>query len=161
MSQSSIWLYVYPHWLNSLNRTIIYLSLVYVLGHAIKSLGAIPILGGHMVHTWVISWNEMNHFCSIKQVNAWHIYYRWFFLFLFFLLEMYLHFPASFIAKFWKTMIHCVIHWIQIIYYFIWVFFLLNILGHRILSIKTFLMLKMIRNSTLLNHLCICTLPIL
>lgn len=32
-------------------KTIIYLSLVYVLGHVIKSLGAIPILGGHMVHT--------------------------------------------------------------------------------------------------------------
>ncbi|XP_004606736.2 solute carrier family 15 member 2 isoform X1 [Sorex araneus] len=32
-------------------KTIIYLSLVYVLGHVIKSLGAIPILGEHMVHT--------------------------------------------------------------------------------------------------------------
>ncbi|XP_066097393.1 solute carrier family 15 member 2 isoform X3 [Saccopteryx bilineata] len=32
-------------------KTIIYLSLVYVLGHVIKSLGALPILGGHMVHT--------------------------------------------------------------------------------------------------------------
>ncbi|XP_015975432.2 solute carrier family 15 member 2 isoform X1 [Rousettus aegyptiacus] len=32
-------------------KTIIYLSLVYVLGHMIKSLGALPILGGHMVHT--------------------------------------------------------------------------------------------------------------
>ncbi|XP_017746425.1 PREDICTED: solute carrier family 15 member 2 [Rhinopithecus bieti] len=35
----------------SLNRTIIYLSLVYVLGHVIKSLGALPILGGQVVHT--------------------------------------------------------------------------------------------------------------
>ncbi|KAG8522004.1 Solute carrier family 15 member 2 [Galemys pyrenaicus] len=32
-------------------KTIIYLSLVYVLGHVIKSLGALPILGGYMVHT--------------------------------------------------------------------------------------------------------------
>lgn len=32
-------------------KTIIYLSLVYVLGHVIKSLGALPILGGHMIHT--------------------------------------------------------------------------------------------------------------
>ncbi|XP_049733730.1 solute carrier family 15 member 2 isoform X1 [Elephas maximus indicus] len=31
-------------------KTIIYLSLVYVLGHVIKSLGAIPILGGQMLH---------------------------------------------------------------------------------------------------------------
>uniref|UniRef100_A0A8I5MV86 Solute carrier family 15 member 2 n=1 Tax=Papio anubis TaxID=9555 RepID=A0A8I5MV86_PAPAN len=31
--------------------TIIYLSLVYVLGHVIKSLGALPILGGQVVHT--------------------------------------------------------------------------------------------------------------
>uniref|UniRef100_A0A8C5NY81 Solute carrier family 15 member 2 n=1 Tax=Jaculus jaculus TaxID=51337 RepID=A0A8C5NY81_JACJA len=36
---------------NSLHRTIIYLSLVYVLGHVLKSLGAIPILGGKMLHT--------------------------------------------------------------------------------------------------------------
>ncbi|XP_045396120.1 solute carrier family 15 member 2 isoform X2 [Lemur catta] len=32
-------------------KTIIYLSLVYVLGHVIKSLGALPILGGPVVHT--------------------------------------------------------------------------------------------------------------
>ncbi|KAL6029946.1 hypothetical protein STEG23_028874 [Scotinomys teguina] len=32
-------------------KTIIYLSLVYVLGHVFKSLGAIPILGGKMLHT--------------------------------------------------------------------------------------------------------------
>ncbi|KAK2493733.1 hypothetical protein MC885_016988 [Smutsia gigantea] len=32
-------------------KTIIYLSLVYVLGHVIKSLGALPILGGQTVHT--------------------------------------------------------------------------------------------------------------
>ncbi|XP_013370554.1 PREDICTED: solute carrier family 15 member 2 isoform X3 [Chinchilla lanigera] len=32
-------------------KTIIYLSLVYVLGHVLKSLGAIPILGGKMAHT--------------------------------------------------------------------------------------------------------------
>lgn len=32
-------------------KTIIYLSLVYVLGHIFKSLGAIPILGGKMLHT--------------------------------------------------------------------------------------------------------------
>ncbi|XP_035874058.1 solute carrier family 15 member 2 isoform X2 [Phyllostomus discolor] len=32
-------------------KTIISLSLVYVLGHVIKSLGALPILGGHIVHT--------------------------------------------------------------------------------------------------------------
>ncbi|KAB1283564.1 Solute carrier family 15 member 2 [Camelus dromedarius] len=32
-------------------RTIIYLSLVYVLGHVIKSMGALPILGGPVVHT--------------------------------------------------------------------------------------------------------------
>ncbi|XP_043852032.1 solute carrier family 15 member 2-like [Dromiciops gliroides] len=32
-------------------RTIIYLSLVYVLGHLIKSLGAVPVVGGHMMHT--------------------------------------------------------------------------------------------------------------
>ncbi|XP_032005935.1 solute carrier family 15 member 2 isoform X1 [Hylobates moloch] len=32
-------------------KTIIYLSLVYVLGHVIKSLGALPILGGQVVHT--------------------------------------------------------------------------------------------------------------
>ncbi|EPQ13393.1 Solute carrier family 15 member 2 [Myotis brandtii] len=32
-------------------KTIMYLSLVYVLGHVIKSLGALPILGGHIVHT--------------------------------------------------------------------------------------------------------------
>uniref|UniRef100_A0A8C4MAR3 Solute carrier family 15 member 2 n=1 Tax=Equus asinus asinus TaxID=83772 RepID=A0A8C4MAR3_EQUAS len=32
-------------------KTIVYLSLVYVLGHVIKSLGALPILGGQMVHT--------------------------------------------------------------------------------------------------------------
>ncbi|KAM5333296.1 solute carrier family 15 member 2 isoform 4-T4 [Glossophaga mutica] len=32
-------------------KTIISLSLVYVLGHVIKSLGALPILGGHTVHT--------------------------------------------------------------------------------------------------------------
>ncbi|XP_053420879.1 solute carrier family 15 member 2 [Nycticebus coucang] len=32
-------------------KTIIYLSLVYVLGHVVKSLGALPILGGPMVHT--------------------------------------------------------------------------------------------------------------
>ncbi|XP_058587187.1 solute carrier family 15 member 2 isoform X2 [Neofelis nebulosa] len=32
-------------------KTIIYLSLVYVLGHVVKSLGALPILGGQMVHT--------------------------------------------------------------------------------------------------------------
>uniref|UniRef100_A0A671DZ20 Solute carrier family 15 member 2 n=2 Tax=Rhinolophus ferrumequinum TaxID=59479 RepID=A0A671DZ20_RHIFE len=32
-------------------KTIIYLSLVYVVGHVIKSLGALPVLGGHMVHT--------------------------------------------------------------------------------------------------------------
>ncbi|XP_054431197.1 solute carrier family 15 member 2 [Pteronotus mesoamericanus] len=32
-------------------KTIISLSLVYVLGHVIKSLGALPILGGHVVHT--------------------------------------------------------------------------------------------------------------
>uniref|UniRef100_A0A673T577 Solute carrier family 15 member 2 n=1 Tax=Suricata suricatta TaxID=37032 RepID=A0A673T577_SURSU len=31
-------------------KTIIYLSLVYVLGHVVKSLGALPILGGQMVH---------------------------------------------------------------------------------------------------------------
>ncbi|XP_007942089.1 solute carrier family 15 member 2 [Orycteropus afer afer] len=31
-------------------KTIIYLSLVYVLGHVIKSFGAIPILGGQMLH---------------------------------------------------------------------------------------------------------------
>ncbi|KAM9582752.1 solute carrier family 15 member 2 isoform 1-T1 [Trichechus inunguis] len=31
-------------------KTIIYLSLVYVLGHVIKSLGAIPVLGGQMLH---------------------------------------------------------------------------------------------------------------
>ncbi|XP_051841326.1 solute carrier family 15 member 2 [Antechinus flavipes] len=32
-------------------RTIIYLSLVYVLGHLVKSLGAVPVLGGHAMHT--------------------------------------------------------------------------------------------------------------
>ncbi|XP_006189927.2 solute carrier family 15 member 2 [Camelus ferus] len=32
-------------------KTIIYLSLVYVLGHVIKSMGALPILGGPVVHT--------------------------------------------------------------------------------------------------------------
>ncbi|XP_036739335.2 solute carrier family 15 member 2 [Manis pentadactyla] len=32
-------------------KTIIYLSLVYVLGHVIKSVGALPILGGQTVHT--------------------------------------------------------------------------------------------------------------
>ncbi|XP_004577909.2 solute carrier family 15 member 2 [Ochotona princeps] len=32
-------------------KTIIYLSLVYVLGHVIKSLSAFPILGGTVVHT--------------------------------------------------------------------------------------------------------------
>ncbi|XP_063081144.1 solute carrier family 15 member 2 isoform X2 [Cavia porcellus] len=32
-------------------KTIIYLSLVYVLGHVLKSLGAIPVLGGKMAHT--------------------------------------------------------------------------------------------------------------
>nr|XP_048310152.1 solute carrier family 15 member 2 [Myodes glareolus] len=32
-------------------KTIIYLSLVYVLGHIFKSLGAIPILGGKTLHT--------------------------------------------------------------------------------------------------------------
>ncbi|XP_047421166.1 solute carrier family 15 member 2 [Sciurus carolinensis] len=32
-------------------KTIIYLSLVYVLGHVLKSLGAIPVLGGKVVHT--------------------------------------------------------------------------------------------------------------
>ncbi|XP_012331637.1 solute carrier family 15 member 2 [Aotus nancymaae] len=32
-------------------KTIVYLSLVYVLGHVIKSLGALPILGGQVVHT--------------------------------------------------------------------------------------------------------------
>lgn len=32
-------------------KTIIYLSLIYVLGHIFKSLGAIPILGGKMLHT--------------------------------------------------------------------------------------------------------------
>ncbi|XP_069886202.1 solute carrier family 15 member 2 [Dipodomys merriami] len=32
-------------------KTIIYLSLVYVLGHVFKSLGAIPILGGKTLHT--------------------------------------------------------------------------------------------------------------
>ncbi|EHB05813.1 Solute carrier family 15 member 2 [Heterocephalus glaber] len=32
-------------------KTIIYLSLVYVLGHVLKSLGAIPILGGKVAHT--------------------------------------------------------------------------------------------------------------
>ncbi|KFO30708.1 solute carrier family 15 member 2 [Fukomys damarensis] len=32
-------------------KTIIYLSLVYVLGHVLKSLGAIPILGGKLAHT--------------------------------------------------------------------------------------------------------------
>ncbi|XP_035949624.1 solute carrier family 15 member 2 isoform X2 [Halichoerus grypus] len=32
-------------------KTIIYLSLVYVLGHVVKSLGALPIIGGQMVHT--------------------------------------------------------------------------------------------------------------
>ncbi|XP_001363474.3 solute carrier family 15 member 2 [Monodelphis domestica] len=32
-------------------RTIVYLSLVYVLGHLIKSLGALPVVGGHLVHT--------------------------------------------------------------------------------------------------------------
>ncbi|XP_054940971.1 solute carrier family 15 member 2 isoform X2 [Physeter macrocephalus] len=32
-------------------KTIIYLSLVYVLGHVIKSMGALPILGGQMLHT--------------------------------------------------------------------------------------------------------------
>ncbi|KAM9039581.1 solute carrier family 15 member 2 [Sarcophilus harrisii] len=32
-------------------RTIIYLSLVYVLGHLVKSLGAVPVLGGHEMHT--------------------------------------------------------------------------------------------------------------
>ncbi|XP_027701024.1 solute carrier family 15 member 2-like isoform X2 [Vombatus ursinus] len=32
-------------------RTILYLSLVYVLGHVIKSLGAVPIIGGHLMHT--------------------------------------------------------------------------------------------------------------
>lgn len=32
-------------------KTIIYLSLVYVLGHVFKSLGAIPILGGKVLHT--------------------------------------------------------------------------------------------------------------
>ncbi|XP_006869411.1 PREDICTED: solute carrier family 15 member 2 isoform X1 [Chrysochloris asiatica] len=31
-------------------KTIIYLSLVYVLGHVIKSLGAIPIFGGQTLH---------------------------------------------------------------------------------------------------------------
>ncbi|XP_072469985.1 solute carrier family 15 member 2 isoform X1 [Notamacropus eugenii] len=32
-------------------RTIIYLSLVYVLGHLIKSMGAVPVIGGHLMHT--------------------------------------------------------------------------------------------------------------
>ncbi|XP_040858675.1 solute carrier family 15 member 2 isoform X1 [Ochotona curzoniae] len=32
-------------------KTIVYLSLVYVLGHVIKSLSAFPILGGKVVHT--------------------------------------------------------------------------------------------------------------
>ncbi|XP_077740592.1 solute carrier family 15 member 2 isoform X1 [Canis aureus] len=32
-------------------KTIIYLSLVYVLGHVVKSLGALPIIGGQTVHT--------------------------------------------------------------------------------------------------------------
>ncbi|XP_020841570.1 solute carrier family 15 member 2-like [Phascolarctos cinereus] len=32
-------------------RTILYLSLVYVLGHVIKSLGAVPVVGGHLMHT--------------------------------------------------------------------------------------------------------------
>ncbi|XP_006162428.1 solute carrier family 15 member 2 [Tupaia chinensis] len=32
-------------------KTIIYLSLVYVLGHVIKSLGALPIIGEQVVHT--------------------------------------------------------------------------------------------------------------
>lgn len=44
------------NWFNFLCRTIIYLSLVYVLGHVFKSLGAIPILGGKTLHTWV-KWN--------------------------------------------------------------------------------------------------------
>ncbi|XP_036998163.2 solute carrier family 15 member 2 isoform X2 [Artibeus jamaicensis] len=40
-----------PDFQRSHLRTIISLSLVYVLGHVIKSLGALPILGGHIVHT--------------------------------------------------------------------------------------------------------------
>ncbi|XP_035874059.1 solute carrier family 15 member 2 isoform X3 [Phyllostomus discolor] len=40
-----------PNFQRSHLRTIISLSLVYVLGHVIKSLGALPILGGHIVHT--------------------------------------------------------------------------------------------------------------
>ncbi|XP_074070723.1 solute carrier family 15 member 2 [Macrotis lagotis] len=31
-------------------RTIIYLSLVYVLGHLIKSMGAVPVIGGYVIH---------------------------------------------------------------------------------------------------------------
>ncbi|XP_028663900.1 solute carrier family 15 member 2 isoform X1 [Erpetoichthys calabaricus] len=31
-------------------RTIIYLSIIYVIGHAVKSVGAIPIVGGHTEH---------------------------------------------------------------------------------------------------------------
>ncbi|XP_074157448.1 solute carrier family 15 member 2 [Sminthopsis crassicaudata] len=31
-------------------RTIISLSLIYVLGHLVKSLGAVPVLGGHVMH---------------------------------------------------------------------------------------------------------------
>ncbi|XP_036098714.1 solute carrier family 15 member 2 [Molossus molossus] len=34
-------------------KTIMYLSLVYVFGHVIKSLGALPILGGHTVHIFL------------------------------------------------------------------------------------------------------------
>lgn len=32
------------------NRTIIYLSIVYVIGHVIKSVGAIPTVGNTDVH---------------------------------------------------------------------------------------------------------------
>lgn len=69
----SLWILFGMTNLTFLNRTIMYLSLVYVLGHVIKSLGALPILGGHVVHTWVKSWNKLIH-----SVNLLCFYYKLF-----------------------------------------------------------------------------------
>lgn len=34
----------------SIHRTIIYLSIVYVIGHVVKSVGAIPDVGDSTIH---------------------------------------------------------------------------------------------------------------
>ncbi len=57
----------------SVHRTIIYLSIVYVIGHVVKAVGAIPDVGDNTIHVYV----SFDAGCSVllwgHTVNLFHV----------------------------------------------------------------------------------------